>query len=171
MAEKNENQEVVEEIQPVEEQPAIKDSETVADAKIETPEKEGGDMKMKEKPKRPKQLVNNDDDEVIKVDLTKKEEEVEEPVKEEVTEEPVEEVKDVEEKTEDKTKGGIIMTNVQKPDEGIAVAVGLGLKTKTGTRIPMTVKQGDKVKFTYHSVREIKVENKIMFSSCFLLIK
>ena len=40
---------------------------------------------------------------------------------------------DVEEKTEDKTKGGIIMTNVQKPDEGIAAAVGLGLKTPKGT--------------------------------------
>ena len=83
MAENKENQEVVEEIKPVEEQAAIKDSETVADAKIETPEKEGGDMKMKEKPKRPKQLVSNEEDEVIKVDLTKKEEEVEEPVKEE----------------------------------------------------------------------------------------
>ena len=40
---------------------------------------------------------------------------------------------DVEEKTEDKTKGGIIMTNVAKPDEGIAAAVGLGLKTHTNT--------------------------------------
>ena len=70
---------------------------------------------------------------------------------------------DVEEKTEDKTKGGIIMTNVAKPDEGIAAAVGLGLKTPKGTRIPMTVKQGDKVKFTYHSVREIKVENKTYY--------
>jgi|TARA_B100001094_G_C18017889_1_gene713567 chaperonin GroES len=70
---------------------------------------------------------------------------------------------DVEQKTEDKTKGGIIMTNVAKPDEGIAVAVGLGLKTRTGTRIPMTVKKGDKVKFTYLHVREIKVDNKTYY--------
>ena len=51
---KNENKEVVEEIQeqPKEqkEQAAIKTNEEVADAKINTPvEKEGGDMKMKAK--------------------------------------------------------------------------------------------------------------------------
>ena len=44
----------------MQEQAAIKDSETITDAKIEAPIKEGGDMKMKEKPKRPKQLVNQD---------------------------------------------------------------------------------------------------------------
>ena len=75
MAEKEKPQEVVEEIQPVvQEQPAIKDSETITDAKIEAPIKEGGDMKMKEKPKRPKQLVNQDEDDIVKVDLSKKEE-------------------------------------------------------------------------------------------------
>ncbi len=75
MAEKEKPQEVVEEIQPVvQEQAAIKDSETITDAKIETPIKEGGDMKMKEKPKKPKQLVNQVEDDVIKVDLSKKEE-------------------------------------------------------------------------------------------------
>ena len=77
---KNENKEVVEEIQeqPKEqkEQAAIKTNEEVADAKINTPvEKEGGDMKMKAKPKKPKQFVNKEEDEVIKVDLTKKAEE------------------------------------------------------------------------------------------------
>ena len=75
MAEKEKPQEVVEEIQPVvQEQAAIKDSETITDAKIEAPIKEGGDMKMKEKPKRPKQLVNQDEDDIVKVDLSKKEE-------------------------------------------------------------------------------------------------
>ena len=103
---KNENKEVVEEIQeqPKEqkEQAAIKTNEEVADAKINTPvEKEGGDMKMKAKPKKPKQFVNKEEDEVIKVDLTKKAEEEdkveEKPVEEEVKKEeekPVEEVKE-----------------------------------------------------------------------------
>ena len=101
MAEKEKPQEVVEEIQPVaQEQPAIKDSETITDAKIETPIKEGGDMKMKEKPKKPKQLVNQVEDDVIKVDLSKKEEVT--PVEEtEVKDTPVveQEVKEEEEQT------------------------------------------------------------------------
>jgi len=137
MAEKNENQEVVEEIQPVEEQPAIKDSETVADAKIETPEKEGGDMKMKEKPKRPKQLVNNDDDEVIKVDFTKKEEEVEEPVKEEVTEEPVEEVKEVEEKTEEPVVEEITEEEVEEKTEELQEQVEEAVQQSQDTAEPL----------------------------------
>ncbi len=101
MAEKEKPQEVVEEIQPVvQEQAAIKDSETITDAKIETPIKEGGDMKMKEKPKKPKQLVNQVEDDVIKVDLSKKEEVT--PVEEtEVKDTPVveQEVEEEEEQT------------------------------------------------------------------------
>ena len=107
MAKKEEQQDkVVEEVkeQPVEKtETAIKDSEEVADSKIETPvENEGGDMKMKEKPKRPKQLVNNDEEDVIKVDLTEKKEEVkeEEDAKVDLTEQPKEEgVEEVEEKS------------------------------------------------------------------------
>jgi len=118
MAEKEKPQEVVEEIQPVaQEQAAIKDSETITDAKIEAPIKEGGDMKMKEKPKKPKQLVNqNEDNDTIKVDLSKKEEVtpveetevkdtpvVEQEVKEEEQTSVVEEITDeeVEEQTEE----------------------------------------------------------------------
>ena len=118
MAEKEKPQEVVEEIQPVaQEQAAIKDSETITDAKIEAPIKEGGDMKMKEKPKRPKQLVNqNEDNDAIKVDLSKKEEVtpveetevkdtpvVEQEVKEEEQTSVVEEItnEEVEEQTEE----------------------------------------------------------------------
>jgi len=101
MAEKEKPQEVVEEIQPVaQEQPAIKDSETITDAKIEAPIKEGGDMKMKEKPKRPKQLVKEDEEDIVKVDLSKKEEVT--PVEEtEVKDTPVveQEVKEEEEQT------------------------------------------------------------------------
>ena len=116
MAEKEKPQEVVEEVQPIAQEPAIKDSETIADAKIEAPIKEGGDMKMEEKPKRPKQLVNSDDDEVIKLDLSNKEEVtpeeqtevedtpvVEQEVKEEEQTSVVEEITDEEvvEQTED----------------------------------------------------------------------
>ena len=116
MAEKEKPQEVVEEVQPIAQEPAIKDSETMADAKIEAPIKEGGDMKMEEKPKRPKQLVNSDDDEVIKLDLSNKEEVtpeeqtevedtpvVEQEVKEEEQTSVVEEITDEEvvEQTED----------------------------------------------------------------------
>ena len=101
MAEKEKPQEVVEEIQPVaQEQPAIKDSETITDAKIEAPIKEGGDMKMKEKPKRPKQLVKEDKEDIVKVDLSKKEEVT--PVEEtEVKDTPIveQEVKEEEEQT------------------------------------------------------------------------
>ena len=113
MAEKEKPQEVVEELPTA--PAAIKDSETITDAKIETSPSEGGDMKMKEKPKRPKQLVNQDVDDVIKVDLSKKEEVtpveetevkdtpvVEQEVKEEEQTSVVEEITDeeVEEQTE-----------------------------------------------------------------------
>ena len=114
MAEKEKPQEVVEELPTA--PTAIKDSEIIPDAKIESPSKEGGDMKMKEKPKRPKQLVNQDSDDVIKVDLSKKEEVtpeeetevkdtpvVEQEVKEEEQTSVVEEITDeeVEEQTEE----------------------------------------------------------------------
>ena len=64
---------------------------------------------------------------------------------------------------EEKTKGGIIMTTKQRPQQGIAVAVGPGRKTKTGERSPMTVKVGDEVKFAAFAGREIKVDNKEYF--------
>ena len=64
---------------------------------------------------------------------------------------------------EEKTKGGIIMTTKQRPQQGIAVAVGPGRKTKTGERSPMTVKVGDEVKFAAFGGREIKVDDKEYF--------
>jgi len=133
MAEKNESQEVVEEIQPVEKEATIKENETLVDAKIETPEKEGGDMKMKEKPKRPKQLVSNEEDEVIKVDLTKKEE-VEEPVKEETTEEPVEEV---EEKTEEAVVEEITDEEVEEQTEELQEQVEQAVEESQNTAEPL----------------------------------
>ena len=70
---------------------------------------------------------------------------------------------DYEEKDEEKTKGGIIMTTKQRPQQGIAVAVGPGRKTKTGERSPMTVKVGDEVKFAAFAGKEIKVDDKEYF--------
>ena len=39
---------------------------------------------------------------------------------------------DYEEKDEEKTKGGIIMTTRERPQQGIVVAVGPGKKTSKG---------------------------------------
>jgi len=70
---------------------------------------------------------------------------------------------DYEDKDEEKTKGGIIMTSRERPQQGIAVAVGPGRKTKTGERLSMTVKVGDEVKFAAFAGKEIKVDDKEYF--------
>ena len=70
---------------------------------------------------------------------------------------------DYEDKDEEKTKGGIIMTSRERPQQGIAVAVGPGRKTKTGERLSMTVKVGDEVKFAAFAGKEIKVDGKEYF--------
>ena len=65
---------------------------------------------------------------------------------------------------EEKTKGGIIMTTKQRPQQGTAVAVGPGRKSyKTGERMPMAVKVVDEVKFAAFAGREIKVDDKEYF--------
>ena len=70
---------------------------------------------------------------------------------------------DYEEKDEEKTKGGIIMTTKERPQQGIAVAVGPGKKTSKGERIPMPVKKGAEVKVAAFAGREIKVDGKEYF--------
>jgi hypothetical protein len=99
---KKKTDKVVEEVQP---------TELKNESKIETPKEEGGDMKVK-LPKRPKQFVNDKDDEPVKLNLDKfKEEVVEEDVTkvnldqpEDVKEEPVKEVKEeVKEETQEET--------------------------------------------------------------------
>ena len=64
---------------------------------------------------------------------------------------------DYEEQNEDKTKGGIILTTNERPQQGTVVACGEGRKIGDGERIPMTVKVGDEVKFAHMAGREIKV--------------
>ncbi|OQX22345.1 MAG: co-chaperone GroES [Desulfobacteraceae bacterium IS3] len=67
-------------------------------------------------------------------------------------------VKRVEEET--KTKGGIIIpdTAKEKPAEGKVVAVGNGKMGDDGKRIPVSVKEGDRVLFGKYSGTEVKVE-------------
>ncbi len=67
-------------------------------------------------------------------------------------------VKRVEEET--KTKGGIIIpdTAKEKPVEGKVVAVGNGKTGDDGKRIPLSVKEGDRVLFGKYSGTEVKVE-------------
>lgn len=67
-------------------------------------------------------------------------------------------VKRVEEET--KTKGGIIIpdTAKEKPAEGKVAAVGNGKAGDDGKRIPLSVKEGDRVLFGKYSGTEVKVE-------------
>ena len=67
-------------------------------------------------------------------------------------------VKRVEE--ESKTKGGIIIpdTAKEKPAEGKIIAVGNGKVSDDGSRIPLEVKEGDRVLFGKYSGTEVKVE-------------
>ena len=71
---------------------------------------------------------------------------------------------DYEQKDEEKTKGGIIMTSRERPQQGTVVAVGPGKKSyTTGERMPMVVKVGDEVKFAAFAGKEIKVDGKEYF--------
>jgi chaperonin GroES len=61
---------------------------------------------------------------------------------------------------EEKTKGGIIIpdTAKEKPAEGKIVAVGNGKVADDGKRIPLEVKEGDRILFGKYSGTEVKVE-------------
>ncbi|MBW1988767.1 MAG: co-chaperone GroES [Deltaproteobacteria bacterium] len=67
-------------------------------------------------------------------------------------------VKRVEE--EAKTKGGIIIpdTAKEKPVEGEVVAAGPGKVGEDGKRIPLEVKEGDRILFGKYSGTEVKIE-------------
>jgi len=60
---------------------------------------------------------------------------------------------------ESKTAGGIFIPDnaKEKPVEGLVVAVGNGVLTKDGERIPLDVKAGDRVLFSKYSGTEVKV--------------
>ncbi len=62
--------------------------------------------------------------------------------------------------SDEKTAGGLIIPDSakEKPAEGIVVAVGAGARDEDGERIPMDVKEGDKILFGKWSGTEVVLE-------------
>jgi chaperonin GroES len=63
------------------------------------------------------------------------------------------------ESSDEKTAGGILLPDAakKKPQRGVVVAVGPGkVNKKTGSRVPMQLKAGDKVLFTAWAGDEFK---------------
>lgn len=61
---------------------------------------------------------------------------------------------------EQKTAGGIIIpdTAKEKPQEGKIVAAGPGKLDENGKRIPLEVKEGDRILFSKYAGTEIKID-------------
>ena len=61
---------------------------------------------------------------------------------------------------EEKTVGGIIIpdTAKEKPQEGKVVAVGPGKPDDEGKRIPLDVKQDDRILFGKYAGNEVKID-------------
>ncbi|HFB83773.1 co-chaperone GroES [Thermosulfuriphilus ammonigenes] len=61
---------------------------------------------------------------------------------------------------EERTKGGIIIpdTAKEKPIMGKVIAVGDGRVTDSGQKIPMVVKEGDRILFGKYAGTEVKIE-------------
>ena len=65
------------------------------------------------------------------------------------------------EEAESTTAGGIVLPDSaqDKPQKGEVVAIGDGHVRNDGTRVPLTVKEGDRVIFSSFAGDEIKVED------------
>ena len=63
---------------------------------------------------------------------------------------------------EEVTKSGIVLpdTAKEKPQEGKIVAVGTGKMLENGSKVPLEVKEGDKVIFSKYAGTEIKLDGK-----------
>jgi len=61
---------------------------------------------------------------------------------------------------EETTKGGIIIpdTAKEKPIEGIVVAVGSGRRGEGKKKVPLEVKEGDRILFSKYAGTEVKIE-------------
>jgi len=61
---------------------------------------------------------------------------------------------------EEKTKGGIIIpdTAKEKPVEGKVIAVGSGKVLEDGKKVPLQVKEGDRILFGKYSGTEVKID-------------
>jgi chaperonin GroES len=66
------------------------------------------------------------------------------------------------EEQEEMTSGGIVLpeTAKEKPQKGKVLAIGPGDRDDDGKRIPLDVKEGDKVLFAKYSGTEIKLDGK-----------
>ena len=66
------------------------------------------------------------------------------------------------EEQEEMTSGGIVLpeTAKEKPQKGKVLATGPGDRDDDGKRIPLDVKEGDKVLFAKYSGTEIKLDDK-----------
>jgi len=64
-------------------------------------------------------------------------------------------------KEDQKTAGGIIIpdTAKEKPQEGKVIAVGSGKMVESGKRIPLQVKEGDRVLFSKYAGNEVKIND------------
>jgi chaperonin GroES len=62
---------------------------------------------------------------------------------------------------EEVTRSGIVLpdTAKEKPQRGEVIAVGPGRHDEDGERIPMDVKQGDKVLFAKYAGTEFKIDD------------
>jgi chaperonin GroES len=60
----------------------------------------------------------------------------------------------------EQVRGGIIIPDSakEKPQEGEVIAVGEGKKLDNGERLPLDVKEGDRVLFGKYSSSEIKID-------------
>jgi len=61
---------------------------------------------------------------------------------------------------EETTKGGIIIPDSakEKPMEGKVIAVGAGKVLEDGKKVPLDVKEGDKVLFSKYAGTEVKID-------------
>lgn len=63
---------------------------------------------------------------------------------------------------EEKTKGGLVLPDTvkEKPIEGKVVAVGPGKLDENGKRMPMDLKEGDRIIYSKYSGTEVKLDDK-----------
>lgn len=61
---------------------------------------------------------------------------------------------------EQRTKGGIVLpdTAQEKPQQAVVVAVGNGKLLENGSRVPLDLKEGDKVIYAKYAGVEFKVD-------------
>jgi chaperonin GroES len=64
------------------------------------------------------------------------------------------------EKAKETMKSGIVLPDSakEKPQQGTVMAVGSGVMLDNGTRIPLEVKEGDRVVYSKYSGNEIKLD-------------